>query len=1233
MPGFFPRTPEKFPATRQVWLLAGLASVTLVTILGLVSLAAVRLVELNRRHGEVEDHLNAFSTSLNMALSEAQRYQMDLLSERRLGAQHWAEMVTQAVGEARRAGDAAAASNSITALELSTAALRTVTDECIAWNDRRETTRVRLLSAKVQSDLGLSELDGEVTSVHGRLNLSNAVKIRHLRSLPAGPEAEMLAREILFARNHDAEVGQIQLEISTLALLCEQMSGEKNIDQLTGYKDNLLAPSLSRLERSCERLATFDPQSAERIDRLIERFERVLFGSGYRVDHSHQSIVPGDDGLYALSRRQIDLDYEQNRLRRACGERRAQVRSDAGNLLLAVGSLQRSAGADAARALNQTWKRMLGLGVLGMVLFIVLAQRIARTLKGHLETIELSNLALGHSEEEARRNAESLRQSEQRAQNSLRELASIKFAIDEHAIIAITDLRGVITHVNEKFCAISQYTKAELIGQNHRLLNAGHHPVEFFKEMYRTIAAGKTWRAEICNRAKEGRLYWVDTTIVPFPGIEGKPIEYIAIRTDITERKRAEAAQAESEIRFRQLAENIHDVFWIVTPDNHQMIYISPAFEAIWGHSCRQLYANPALWLDALHRDDVDRVVQALETKQALGTYDEEYRIVRSDGAVRWIWDRAFPIRDPHGKVVRIVGVARDITEQRLTMEAAKRLAAEAQAASKAKSEFLATMSHELRTPMNGVFGFAGLLMDSPLNETQRQYAAIIRSSGESLLSIINDILDFSRIEANKLLVERIPFDLAGSITAAASLLRLQADDKGLSLEVKIDPDLKFRALADPVRFRQVLLNLLGNALKFTNAGGVTISVEVEAGTPPRSTPSSVAIRVADTGIGIDPAKQKLLFQKFSQADSSTTRRFGGTGLGLAISKSLVELMGGIIGMESRPGVGSVFWFTVPVIAGQEHASDGAGKVHAFATPPAAVVAEPAPRLPWRVLVAEDTLPNQRLAEHLLKKLNCVVDLAADGVQAVQLARQYQYDMVFMDLHMPEMDGCEATRAIRRLETEGGLPGASPGRRLPIVALTASVLEDDRLRCRAAGMDGFLTKPISKPALMRSLQEFLDTPGVHGLETTAAPSSEHSPAPGGDPSPTSAPATPGGGVPTTRGPGRPAFDYARLAARMGEDELLPDLIQAFLDQLPRMLADLDAALLAHDGPAIQRVAHALKGSVGLFYVAGPIEASQTVEFMAREGRLGRIDAAASVLKSELERLRLALEGTLQGRAA
>ncbi len=1236
MPGFHFNAPEKFPATRQVWLLAGLASVTLVAMLGLVCVAALRLMEVNRRHDHVADHLNAFSTSLNLALSEAQRYQVDLLSEHRGAAQRWAEMVTQALAEARQAGDVAVASNAIAALEPSAAALRQVTDECLAWNERRQRTRTRLLEANDQSDELLHQLEGEVTSIHGRLNLKNAVQVRRLRQLPPGAEAELLARETLFARDHDAEVDQIRLEISTLALLCEQMSGEKDVDQLAGYKDNLLAPSLRRLERGCDRLARFDSRSAEAVNPLLDRFKQVLFGSGYRVDPLHQAIVAGDDGLYALSRRQLDLDLEQDRLVRVCGERLEQVRADAGELLRAFASRERSGAADAARALNQTWQRLLGLGALCIVLFVVLARRIARTLEGHLETIELSNLALGHSEEEARRGAESLRQSEQRAQNSLRELASIKFAIDEHAIIAITDLRGTITHVNEKFCAISQYTKPELIGRNHRLLNSGLHPVEFFQEMYRTIAAGKTWRREICNRAKDGHLYWVDTTIVPFPGPEGKPIEYIAIRTDITERKKAEAAQAESEVRFRQLAENIQDVFWIVTPDNHQMIYVSPAFESIWGRSCRQLYADPTLWLNALHEEDVGRVQQALETKQSLGTFDEEYRIVRSDGAVRWIRDRAFPICDSHGEVVRIVGVARDITEQRLAMEEAKRLAAEAQAASKAKSEFLATMSHEIRTPMNGVIGFAGLLLDSPLNETQRQYATIIRSSGEALLSVINDILDFSRIEANKLSVERLPFDLAGSITSAASLLRLQAVDKGLSLEVKIDPGFKWRALADPVRLRQVLLNLIGNAVKFTDAGGVTISVGVEAGTAPRSAPSSVTIRVADTGIGIDEAKQKLLFQKFSQADSSTTRKYGGTGLGLAISKSLVELMGGVIGMESQPGIGSVFWFTVPVIA-EEHPSSGGGEGQTpeSALPPASAVVEAAPVTPWRVLVAEDTLPNQKLAEHLLKKLNCAVDLAPDGRRAVELARRSVYDMVFMDLHMPEMDGCEATREIRRLENEGLLPGSKPGRRLPIVALTASVLEDDRARCREAGMDGFLTKPISKTALTGSLREFLGAQGVGGAMTTG-PSLGHVPGAGTDCWRIAGLAAPAdGATSTSEGAIRPSVDWVRLAAGTGEgeDEVLPELIQAFLQQLPTMLADLDSALIALDRSGIQRVAHALKGSVSVFSAEGPIEASKTVEFLAREGRLARIDAAAATLKGELERLRVALEGTLPQRAA
>lgn len=405
-------------------------------------------------------------------------------------------------------------------------------------------------------------------------------------------------------------------------------------------------------------------------------------------------------------------------------------------------------------------------------------------------------------------------------------------------------------------------------------------------------------------------------------------------------------------------------------------------------------------------------------------------------------------------------------------VDSAIQLASEAQAASKAKSEFLATMSHEIRTPMNGVIGFTQLLLESPLNAEQQEFANTIRSSGEGLMVIINDILDFSKVEAGKLQVECVPMSLGPLVSDVHRLLAAQAEAKGLQLTIEnADPGSGPDVVADPQRVRQVLINLAGNAVKFTASGSVQLLVSLEAG--PEGTPGEVRIAVRDTGIGVPPDKQGLLFQKFTQADSSHSRRFGGTGLGLAITKGLVELMGGKIGFDSEAGKGSTFWFTLPA-ANRSLAQPGSGPGRN--TPPAETQTAPTDRrgLPalGRLLVAEDTKVNELIVLNLLKKFGYEADVARNGLDAVHMFSLRQYDAVLMDCHMPKMDGFEAADAIRKLE--------SPGCRTPIVALTADAFAETRERALAAGMDDFLTKPVRTGELSKVLDRW--APGKPGTQ-------------------------------------------------------------------------------------------------------------------------------------------------------
>ena len=372
-----------------------------------------------------------------------------------------------------------------------------------------------------------------------------------------------------------------------------------------------------------------------------------------------------------------------------------------------------------------------------------------------------------------------------------------------------------------------------------------------------------------------------------------------------------------------------------------------------------------------------------------------------------------------------------------------------AEAASRAKSHFLAAMSHEIRTPMNGIVGMLQVLRDSPITARQQQQLDIASGSADTLLRLLNDILDFSKIESGKLDFESITFDLRQTIQEVAELMKPSADEKGLDLRVELRSDLPARVIGDAVRLKQVLLNLTGNGIKFTERGHVGIQATVV-----RQSERDVTLRfaVTDTGIGIDEAAKARLFHLFTQGDSSMTRRFGGTGLGLAISQRLVQRMNGNIEIDSVKGEGSEFRFEITLPIGVALSDD------------AAVEAASAPRLNGRILVVEDDRVNQRVIALMLEKLGLTSSIVADGAAAVEVATTDSWDAVLMDCQMPVMDGFEATRRIRK---------NLDGRNLPIIALTANAMSGDREACLEAGMDDFLAKPVRLPELRASLQKWL----------------------------------------------------------------------------------------------------------------------------------------------------------------
>ncbi|HSD59131.1 MAG TPA: PAS domain S-box protein [Methanotrichaceae archaeon] len=635
-----------------------------------------------------------------------------------------------------------------------------------------------------------------------------------------------------------------------------------------------------------------------------------------------------------------------------------------------------------------------------------------------------------------------------RAEDALRETRNYLENLFDHANapIIVWDPSFRITRFNHAFEHLTGHTAEEVIGQRLDILFPESSRNASLSKIERT-PAGEYWESvEIPILRKDGDTRLVLWNSANIYTEDGKTLlATMAQGTDITERKRAEEELKKSEAKNRSLLNAIPDTIFLIGKDGKFLDYKTA--------DASQLYVAPEAFMGRNIRDvmPADLVLQAMHhMEQARKTGDTqlfEYQLPLGSKAAH------FEARINPAEEDSFLVLVRDITEKKKSEEALRKAKEDAEFAMRAKSEFLANMSHEIRTPMNAVIGMTGLLLNTDLDSDQRECVEIINSSGEALLAIINDILDYSKIEEGKRELERQPFDLCECIESSMDLVASKAAEKGIRLACAIDDQVPKNIIGDVTRLRQILVNLLSNAVKFTEAGQVSVTVTSQQ----KGGRYEFCFTVRDTGIGIPPGKMNRLFQSFSQIDMSTTRKYGGTGLGLAISKRLVEMMGGKIWAESEVGKGSAFHFIIVA----ESASDGrivrrpVSQTHADqpSSQPASL----------RLLLAEDNVVNQKVALRMLKKIGYRADVVANGLEVLRALERQSYDIILMDVQMPEMDGLEAARAIRQLPQE---------RQPKIIAITAYALEGDREKCLEAGMDDYISKPVKMDELAEVLSKY-----------------------------------------------------------------------------------------------------------------------------------------------------------------
>ncbi len=640
----------------------------------------------------------------------------------------------------------------------------------------------------------------------------------------------------------------------------------------------------------------------------------------------------------------------------------------------------------------------------------------------------------------------------------------------------------------------------------------------------------------------------------------------------------------------------------VITDRNGTIQWVNPAFTRMTGYAREEAIGqNPRVLKSGKHdRAFYENLWQTILSGKV---WKGEVINKRKDGTLYHEEMTIAPVLDERGGITHFAAIKQDVTERKQFQQQLEEALQQAQSASRAKSEFLANMSHEIRTPMNGILGMAQLLSHTPLNEEQRDYVETLQQSAESLLSLLGDILDITQIESGKMHLHYAPFDLRATARQVAHLFSARAKEKGLQVEVEIADGIPSQVIGDELRIRQILSNFVGNAVKFTEQGSIRIQIaptdahdeqnveEIRHQHSIDATCRTVWIRLAvsDTGIGIPPEKQQVIFDSFVQADSSSTRRYGGSGLGLAINRSLAQLMGGTIGVQSEVGKGSIFWVDLPVFVQSMEQCEGMPLVGASTTP-----AKAQGIAVWNglsVLLVEDNEINRKVALRLLQQMGCQVDVATDGTEAVEKTASQRYDIVLMDVHMPQMDGLEATRRIREREQATGWHQL-------IIAMTASVTKEDVNRCLEAGMDDYLSKPVRLEVLRRMVEKWTQ-PGDELQERAHQP-----------------------------------IDVGFLAEMTGGDEdFTVELLQEYLNSAPPLIEQIETAMQNADADTLARSAHTLKGSSRSVGAQALAEIAYNLERAGKEQNMAVAPEHLRALRQEWQRVQQFIEQRFLQRAA